>query len=159
MGTNSDSSIKNLACSCHRCDPFLKIWAFPLRRFCLDNCAEIELNCSKDGSNRSNSFRTEWRSSLHSLEYRKPEGQLQRIQMRSLRVVWFRWQQFRMVLCWRRLWWWAVLTGRSQVSQTIEQCTVSLRAGRTDYSLRSIVGSRIWLCFNIDEHGCTVYRG
>lgn len=69
---SSDSGINNLACSCRLCDPFCKIWAFPLRRSCSDNSAEIELNRAKDvgviGSNRSNSFRSEWRSSPHSLE-------------------------------------------------------------------------------------------
>lgn len=73
---SSDSGINNLACSCRLCDPFCKIWAFPLRRSCSDNSAEIELNRAKDvgviGSNRSNSFRTEWRSSPHSLE--QPEA-------------------------------------------------------------------------------------
>lgn len=74
---SSDSGINsagsgNLSCSCRLCDPFCKIWAFPLRRSCSDNSAEIELNRAKDvgviGSNRSNSFRSEWRSSPHSLE-------------------------------------------------------------------------------------------
>lgn len=69
---SSDSGINNLACSCRLCDPFGKIWAFPLRRSCSDNSAEIELNRAKDvgviGSNRSNSFRSEWRSSPHSLD-------------------------------------------------------------------------------------------
>lgn len=72
LSDSSDSGINNLACSCRLCDPFCKIWAFPLRRSCSDNSAEIELNRAKDvgviGSNRSNSFRSEWRSSPHSLE-------------------------------------------------------------------------------------------
>ncbi|XP_039453209.1 homeotic protein female sterile [Culex pipiens pallens] len=74
---SSDSGINNLACSCRLCDPFCKIWAFPLRRSCSDNSAEIELNRAKDvgviGSNRSNSFRSEWRSSPHSLEQQQQQ--------------------------------------------------------------------------------------
>lgn len=77
---SSDSGINNLACSCRLCDPFGKIWAFPLRRSCSDNSAEIELNRAKDvgviGSNRSNSFRSEWRSSPHSLDQPSDKRQL-----------------------------------------------------------------------------------
>lgn len=76
---SSDSGINSLACSCRLCDPFGKIWAFPLRRSCSDNSAEIELNRAKDvgviGSNRSNSFRSEWRSSPHSLDQQQQASQ------------------------------------------------------------------------------------
>ncbi|XP_058812063.1 alpha-protein kinase 1 [Topomyia yanbarensis] len=78
---SSDSGINNLSCSCRLCDPFGKIWAFPLRRSCSDNSAEIELNRAKDvgviGSNRSNSFRSEWRSSPHSLDQQQQHQQQQ----------------------------------------------------------------------------------
>ncbi|XP_055586933.1 mushroom body large-type Kenyon cell-specific protein 1-like [Uranotaenia lowii] len=81
---SSDSGINNLACSCRLCDPFGKIWAFPLRRSCSDNSAEIELNRVKDvgviGSNRSNSFRSEWRSAPHCLDQQPQQHQAQQQQ-------------------------------------------------------------------------------
>lgn len=58
------------SCCCRICDPSCRIWAFPLRRSCSDNTAELELQKSnKDvgviGSNRSSSARngTDWRGS------------------------------------------------------------------------------------------------
>lgn len=57
------------SCSCRLCDPYCKIWAFPLRRSCSDNSAEIEQK--KDvgviGSNRLQTVRNEWRSTPHSI--------------------------------------------------------------------------------------------
>lgn len=59
------------SCSCRLCDPYCKIWAFPLRRSCSDNSAEIEQQKVKDvgviGSNRLQTVRNEWRSTPHSI--------------------------------------------------------------------------------------------
>lgn len=87
---SSDSGINSLACSCRLCDPFGKIWAFPLRRSCSDNSAEIELNRAKDvgviGSNRSNSFRSEWRSSMHSLDHHNQQQKQQQQQQQQSQI-------------------------------------------------------------------------
>lgn len=59
------------SCSCRLCDPYCKIWAFPLRRSCSDNSAEIVQQKVKDvgviGSNRLTTVRNEWRSQPHSI--------------------------------------------------------------------------------------------
>jgi hypothetical protein len=77
------------SCSCRLCDPFCKIWAFPLRRSCSDNSAEtnspsasssvasssasssnssINRNVGVIGGNRSSSARSEWKSTPQSLD-------------------------------------------------------------------------------------------
>lgn len=45
LSSSTASSITNItsSCSCRLCDPFCKIWAFPLRRSCSDNSADLEL--------------------------------------------------------------------------------------------------------------------
>lgn len=55
------------SCSCRLCDPFCRIWAFPLRRSCSDN-TEVEAsrqskNVGVIGGNRVSTVRNEWRSS------------------------------------------------------------------------------------------------
>lgn len=60
------------SCSCRCCDPAGKIWAFPLRRSCSDNSAEVaEETRRKDvgviGGGRA-AARTEWRSVPGSLD-------------------------------------------------------------------------------------------
>lgn len=59
------------SCSCRLCDPYCKIWAFPLRRSCSDTTAEIIQEKVKDvgviGSNRLTTVRNEWRSQPHSI--------------------------------------------------------------------------------------------
>lgn len=39
------------SCSCRLCDPFCKIWAFPLRRSCSDNSAELDIYNSSSDTN------------------------------------------------------------------------------------------------------------
>lgn len=49
--TNNNISVNNSktsSCSCRLCDPFCKIWAFPLRRSCSDNSADVDLYHSKN---------------------------------------------------------------------------------------------------------------
>lgn len=72
--TSSTVTLNSLSgtssCSCRLCDPFCKIWAFPLRRSCSDNTAELEMSRIKDvgviGSNRLITVRNEWRSTAHN---------------------------------------------------------------------------------------------
>ncbi|XP_055700410.1 uncharacterized protein LOC129800061 [Phlebotomus papatasi] len=53
------------SCSCRLCDPFCRIWAFPLRRSCSDNSGEVEAtrrNVGVIGSHIKSSSGNEWRS-------------------------------------------------------------------------------------------------
>lgn len=68
-GEKLDTEIMS-SCSCRLCDPYCRIWAFPLRRSCSDNSAEIDnsgktttKNVGVIGSNRISTVRNEWRSS------------------------------------------------------------------------------------------------
>ncbi|XP_055679823.1 uncharacterized protein LOC129787959 isoform X1 [Lutzomyia longipalpis] len=66
-GGGGDEVIEEMSsCSCRLCDPFCRIWAFPLRRSCSDNSGEVEAtrrNVGVIGSHiKSSSARNEWRS-------------------------------------------------------------------------------------------------
>lgn len=66
-----------ISCSCRICDPFCRIWAFPLKKSCSDPTASMSGLHASDltdampnpdvgviGSHRTNGQRNEWRTSL-----------------------------------------------------------------------------------------------
>ncbi|GAB0093116.1 hypothetical protein DMENIID0001_081790 [Sergentomyia squamirostris] len=67
-GNNSvkvNSTAEELSsCSCRLCDPFCRIWAFPLRRSCSDNSGEVEATRRNVGviGSHIKSTSNEWRS-------------------------------------------------------------------------------------------------
>ncbi|XP_059609937.1 uncharacterized protein LOC132257167 [Phlebotomus argentipes] len=79
MNGVDESTEEMSSCSCRLCDPFCRIWAFPLRRSCSDNSGEVEAtrrNVGVIGSHiKSSSARNEWRSTPQLCQQQQQQQQ------------------------------------------------------------------------------------